>query len=189
VYALVHYTAMDLTLSPSEQAFRDELRAWLADVAQDASRLQAWFQDLVGLLGGAVPTGSPQSLTGTGAPLRARLLDLGPGSSLDLELDTTLDAATAITLLQLGIRLQLAAGPAQIDGGATIVALPLGGRPLARPEAALAEDGDQCRDQESANDESVEKHADAHRKSELVELPQVELCAELFLRFRAQFEN
>ena len=31
VYALVHYPAMDLTLSPSEQSFRDELRAWLAD--------------------------------------------------------------------------------------------------------------------------------------------------------------
>ena len=31
VYSLVHYPAMDLTLSPSEQTFRDELRAWLAD--------------------------------------------------------------------------------------------------------------------------------------------------------------
>jgi len=31
VYGLVHYTAMDLTLSPSEQAFRDELRAWLEE--------------------------------------------------------------------------------------------------------------------------------------------------------------
>ncbi len=31
MYALVHYPAMDLTLSPSEAAFRDELRAWLAD--------------------------------------------------------------------------------------------------------------------------------------------------------------
>ena len=31
VYALVHYRAMDLTLSPSEAAFRDELRAWLAE--------------------------------------------------------------------------------------------------------------------------------------------------------------
>src|ERR687894_1877650 len=31
VYALVHYCAMDLTLSPSEQAFRDELRGWLAE--------------------------------------------------------------------------------------------------------------------------------------------------------------
>jgi alkylation response protein AidB-like acyl-CoA dehydrogenase len=30
VYSLVHYTGMDLTLSPSEQAFRDELREWLA---------------------------------------------------------------------------------------------------------------------------------------------------------------
>src|SRR5918992_242783 len=32
VYALVHYwTLMDLTLSTSEQAFRDELRTWLAE--------------------------------------------------------------------------------------------------------------------------------------------------------------
>jgi alkylation response protein AidB-like acyl-CoA dehydrogenase len=31
VYALVHYPPMDLTLSPSEQAFRDELRSWLAE--------------------------------------------------------------------------------------------------------------------------------------------------------------
>ena len=31
VYCLVHYPTMDLTLSPSEQSFRDELRAWLAD--------------------------------------------------------------------------------------------------------------------------------------------------------------
>src|SRR3954464_11287365 len=29
--ARVHYPAMDLTLSPSEQEFRDELRPWLAD--------------------------------------------------------------------------------------------------------------------------------------------------------------
>src|SRR5215207_1555589 len=115
---------------PLHDLLRDPaaLRTWLADVAGDANALRDWFADLARLLGGAAPVaGQPQAFVGSGGPLRARLLDLGPGSGLDLELDATPDAATGITTLLLGIRLQLAAGPARIDGGATIVALPLGG--------------------------------------------------------------
>ena len=47
-------------------------------------------------------------------------------------------------------------------------------RRASRPPAALAEERDQRRDEQRANDERVEQHADAHRERELAERPQVD---------------
>ena len=103
------------------------LRRWFAGIAADPVKLKAWFTHVSHLAGAGLPdAAAPVSGGGTPPdPLRVPLIDLGNGATLDMTLAARQPAGGLPACLLFGVALQLTSAVARVEGGATLLSVPL----------------------------------------------------------------
>lgn len=116
------------------------LRRWFGGIAGRPDRLKAWFTHLSHLAGAGLPAVSVPVL-GAGTPsdlLRVPMIALGQGAAVELTLAAFAAGGGRPGRLQFGIALQLSSPIARVDGGATVLSIPLdaGGTPVLALESA-----------------------------------------------------